>query len=110
MVIAIFRSRQRSESSDEYGPLADRMFDLARSMPGFLAFKTFRAEDGERVSLIEFESDADLAAWRDHPEHKQAQQAGRNRFYSEYRLQVCQPSRSVDFDGETRRAEGAPSE
>ena len=110
MVIAIFRSRQRSESSDEYGPLAGRMFDLARSMPGFLGFKTFRAEDGETVSLIEFESNADLAAWRDHPEHKEAQQAGRDRFYSEYRLQVCQPLRSVEFDGETRRADGAPSE
>ena len=81
------------------------MLDLARAMPGFLSFKSFASEDGERVSLIEFESMKCLEAWRDHPEHRRAQQAGRERFYSEYHLQVCEPLRGAAFDGSNRRQE-----
>ncbi len=105
MVTAIFRSRLRSDAGSSYGPVAARMLELARAMPGFVDFKSFRAEDGERVSLIEFESLAALEAWRDHPEHLKAQRAGRERFYSEYRLQVCEPLRAYHFDGEERHEE-----
>ena len=67
MVTAIFRSRLREDADSGYRALAARMLELARSMPGFVDFKSFRAEDGERVSLIEFESLATLEAWRDDP-------------------------------------------
>jgi hypothetical protein len=32
------------------------MRELAEAMPGFISFKTFQAEDGERVSLIEYKT------------------------------------------------------
>jgi hypothetical protein len=35
-------------------------------MPGFVSFKTFRADDGERVSNIEFESEEMLQSSREH--------------------------------------------
>ena len=105
MVVAVFRSRRSNGSEDEYRSLALRMLDLARSMPGFLSFKSFASEDGESVSLIEFESMECLEAWREHPEHRGAQQAGRERIYSEYRLQVCEPVRAAAFDGVNRRQE-----
>jgi heme-degrading monooxygenase HmoA len=85
--------------------MAEQMLELARSMPGFLDFKAYRAEDGERVSLIEFASLEELEAWREHPEHLKAQRAGREQFYSEYRLQVCEPLRAYRFDGEHRHEE-----
>lgn len=69
--------------------MAARMRSLAEAMPGFVSFKAFSAEDGERVSIIEFESEEALRAWREHPEHRKAQALGRNRFYSEYQIQVC---------------------
>ncbi len=102
MIVALFRSRLRSGQNEEYRAVATRMLDLARAMPGFVNFKSFSAEDGERVSLVEFESIATLEAWRDHPEHLEAQRAGRERFYSEYRLQVCELVRDYGFDGQTR--------
>ncbi len=105
MMTAIFRSRLREDAGSDYRPVAERMLELARSMPGFVDFKSFRAEDGERVSLIEFESLEALEAWRDHPEHLKAQRAGRERFYSEYRLQLCEPLRAYSFDGEERYEE-----
>ena len=64
--------------------MAARVRSLAEAMPGFISFKSFSAEDGERVSIIEFESEETLRAWREHPEHRQAQALGRDSFYSEY--------------------------
>jgi heme-degrading monooxygenase HmoA len=103
MVVTLFRSRLRPEFVHEYRPLASEMLDLARSMPGFRSFKSFTADDGERISIIEFDSLAQLDAWRDHPQHRRAQQLGRERFYSEYHLQVCGEIRAYSFEEGRRR-------
>jgi len=97
MIVVIFRSRLRSASPSDYDPTAVRMLELARQMPGFVSFKTFAAEDGERVSIIEFESLEHAEAWRDHPEHLAAQARGRSHYYGEYRVQVCDPIRDRAF-------------
>jgi len=39
--------------------------------------------------LIEFESEEGMRAWSVHPEHVQAKKLGRQRFFAEYRVQVC---------------------
>lgn len=100
MPIVIFRSRLRPEATDEYRQLAPRMLELARQVPGFVSFKSFDAGDGERVGIAEFDSEEGLKAWREHPEHRQAQRAGRDRLYSEYKIQVCEPVRESSFNGE----------
>jgi len=98
MVVGIFRSRLRPDLPEDYALVADRMLALAQAMPGFRSFKSFSAEDGERLSLFEFESLAALEAWRDHPEHREAQTAGRARFYTEYQVQICDLVRSNAFE------------
>jgi len=87
-VVTIFRSRLR-DRHEGYDETADEMEAAARAMPGFVDFKTFRADDGERVSVIEFDSPDAHAAWRDDPSHRTAQQRGREEWYAEYRIQVC---------------------
>lgn len=88
-IVTVFRSRLRADVREEYEPLAERMAELAETMPGFLERKAFTAEDGERVTLVLFASREQQRAWRDHPEHRAAQRAGVERLYSEYRVQVC---------------------
>lgn len=97
MVIAIFRSRLRRESSADFNELADKMLGLARSMPGFISYKVYVSDDGERCSVIEFDSTDHLQAWREHPEHLDAQQTGRENYYQEYSLHVCEPERESLF-------------
>jgi heme-degrading monooxygenase HmoA len=97
MVITVFRSRLRSEHADEFQRLADRMLQIAQSMPGFVSYKVYAAPDGERCSIIEFESPELLKAWREHPEHREAQRLGRELFYEEYTLQVGEPARESRF-------------
>ena len=104
MVITIFRSRLRKEHQEEYERWAARIHDLAVKMPGFISIKTFAAEDGERVSIVEFESEETMLGWRNQPDHRQAQELGRKLFYSEYHIQICQPIRDYSFPKKT----GAP--
>ena len=99
MVVTVFRSRLRPENAGEFQELAQRMLRLAESMPGFISYKVYIAEDGERCSIVEFESPEHLRAWREQPEHREAQRVGRERFYAEYSLQVAEPSRESRFSG-----------
>ncbi len=89
MIVAVFRSRLRPEAQEEYAPWAKRLSDMARAMPGYIAHKGFVAEDGERLTLVEFESEEALRGWAVHPEHVLAKKHGRDRFFSEYRVQIC---------------------
>jgi heme-degrading monooxygenase HmoA len=96
-VLTIFRSRLRPEAQAEYERVAERMDQLAATMPGFIGIKTFAAADGERVSIVEFATAAEAMAWRNHPEHREAQRLGRERFYSAYDVIVCTPLRRYTF-------------
>jgi heme-degrading monooxygenase HmoA len=98
MVVIVFRARLRPNVDQQaLVQLGQRMYALASAMPGYIAYKDFAAEDGESVSIVEFESQETLAAWREHPEHKAAQQRGREEFFSEYRIQVCTQVRESRF-------------
>lgn len=99
MIVTIFRNRLKPEAGAEYTQWATRMSELARTMPGYVSHKTFVAEDGERVTVVEFESEEAQRAWARHPEHVAAQQKGRADFYSEYRLQTCAVLRDRRFPG-----------
>jgi heme-degrading monooxygenase HmoA len=103
MIMTIF-SRLRLEHEAVYYEMAAKMRELAEKMPGpgFISFKTFKAEDGERVSIIEFASEETLRAWREHPEHRRAQALGRTEFYAEYRIQVCRIERKCRLNCETK--------
>ena len=97
MIVTVFRSRLRPEALEEYSELARRMGDLAKSMRGYISHKVFTADDGERVTIIEFESEEAQRNWSTHAEHMQAKARGRSTFYSEYSLQVCSVVRESRF-------------
>jgi heme-degrading monooxygenase HmoA len=97
MIVTVFRSRLRPGVRDEYVALANRMNELAATMPGYISHKGFFADDGERVTVVEFESEEGMRAWRMHPEHIEAQRKARQSYYSEYHIQVCEIVRQAHF-------------
>jgi heme-degrading monooxygenase HmoA len=97
MIVTVFRSRVKPEVQQEYLQWVGRMNALAKEMPGYVSHKGFVAEDGERVTIVEFESEAAHRAWAVHPEHIAAQNKGRQDFYLEYRIQVCRVKRENAF-------------
>ena len=88
MVLSVFRSRLRPENAAEFQELAAKLMKTAEAMPGFVSYKLFLAADGERCSLVEFETAEQLRAWRELPVHQEAQRIGRERYYADYTLQV----------------------
>ena len=90
MIVTVFRSRLKPDVGDDYDPMAARMSELARAMPGYISHKVFTADDGERVTIVEFEDMESHKGWGQHPEHRAGQIHGRRAFYSEYKLQVCE--------------------
>ena len=98
MVIVVFRSRVRSDA-DLTGieDLAARMLQLASSMPGFVSYKEFHAEDKETVAVVEFDSHEHLLAWRNHPEHRAVQELGRARVFESYDIAICEQVRRYGF-------------
>ncbi len=101
-MLVVFRSRlsDKDEIKTQYPPLGKRMSELAEAMPGFISYKNFIASDGERVSVIEFDSQENLKAWQEHPEHRVALQKGRDLFYDEFKVQVCSVEREYNFKRE----------
>ncbi len=97
MIVTVFRARLLPDVRDEYVALVNRMSELAATMPGYISHKGFFADDGERVTVVEFESEEGMRAWRTHPEHVQAQRKGRQIYYSEYHIQVCEVLREARF-------------
>ncbi|MBM4257041.1 MAG: antibiotic biosynthesis monooxygenase [Deltaproteobacteria bacterium] len=91
MIVTVFRARVREDANlEELGKLTQRMLDIVQRMPGFIGQKDFQAEDGEGLTLVEFDTMENQIRWRDHPEHKAAQELGRKKFFKEYSVQVCE--------------------
>ena len=97
MVVTIFKHRMRPGVDKKYGATASKLLKIAQKMPGFVSIKSYAAEDGEQLIIVEFETEKALAAWREHPEHLIAQELGRSKYYSEYNIQVCKTVRAYGF-------------
>jgi heme-degrading monooxygenase HmoA len=97
MVVVVFRSRLTAEAGDDYSEMAAEMLATAQEMPGFVEFKSFKSDDGERVSLVYWQDHETMAAWRNHPRHRIAQSNGRAKWYAEFRLEVADIVRETKF-------------
>lgn len=93
MIVTVFRSRLNPETQEEYLLVSARMSELAKTIPGYVSHKGFVAQDGERVTIVEFETAEGMRTWATHPEHVEAKKKGRDSFFSEYRIQVCNVTR-----------------
>ncbi len=97
MILTVFRSRLSSGHDAEYEEFVQSTSALAERAPGFIGHKMFFAPDGERVTLVEFESIETQRAWSLSAEHKAAAKAGRKNFYETYRIQICDVLRDSTF-------------
>jgi len=89
MIVTVFRSRLNPGVLEEYGPMARQMSELAQGIAGYVSHKGFVAEDGERVTIVEFESEEALRAWQVDRAHGKAKRRGIESFFSEYSFQIC---------------------
>ncbi len=98
MYLVVFRSRKRADiDGPAYAADADRMHRLAMEQPGFIAFKTYSADDGEVVAISEWIDEAAALGWRRVTDHAAMQDKGRRIYYDSYSMFSGVPSRVHHF-------------
>jgi heme-degrading monooxygenase HmoA len=97
MLVILFRSRLTAHAGDDYHRMADAMFARAKTFPGFIDVKSFTADDGERLTVVWWQDEETLKAWAGDNAHRVAQEAGREKWYEYYKMDVAEIVRVSNF-------------
>lgn len=91
----IFSSKRRDGGAgDGYDATSARMLELVQQQPGFLGAESTRGADGFGITVAYFESEAAIAAWRNHAEHADARARGRAEWYEHFELRIAKVERA----------------
>jgi len=96
---AVIFSSLRNEGDRDYEATADRMVELARTMPGYLGIESARGADGFGITVSYWRDDASIAAWRSYSEHVLAQERGKREWYTHYELRIARVERGYSGPG-----------
>ena len=85
------RSFFKPVGKEEYLNIASELRNELENIDGFISIERFRnlVNEVKLVSLSFWESEEAISKWRNHPDHKRAQQKGRFKLFSDYRLRVA---------------------
>jgi len=91
MIAIIFELQPAEGRQDAYLDHAARLKPELEKIDGFLSIERFESltTPGKLLSLSFWRDEAAVAAWRNHPEHRLAQAAGRGGIFKDYRLRVA---------------------
>jgi heme-degrading monooxygenase HmoA len=84
-----------TENTEHYQQTAERMVELAQTMPGFLGFESAREDSGITVSF--WQDEDSIKHWKHHAEHKLAQQSGIKQWYASYEMHIARVERYKKF-------------
>jgi len=111
MEVILFRSKLTAEAGEDYVSTDQKLEEMVKSNPGFIAAKGYTAADGERLTVVWFRDSESVKQWRNVPEHRAAQATGREKWYEFYKMDVATVTRTITFDRNTReRHETRPEE
>jgi len=94
----IFTSLRSSAHDEGYAVTAERMVELAQQQPGYLGIESARGDDGLGITVSYWSSLEAIRAWREHAEHRLAQENGRAKWYARYSLRIALVERAWHFE------------
>lgn len=95
----------------QYLDHAARLRPLLQTVDGFITIERFQSlsQPAKLLSLSFWRDEAAVRAWREHPEHRRTQAAGRAGVFSDYRLRVAEVQRDYGlFERQEAPAHHAP--
>ena len=98
MLVILFRSKLTPEAGADYQSMGEQMFEHARNQPGFVDYKEYTSEDGERLTVVRWRDEATLEQWRNDARHRAAKTLGRERWYERYHIEVAKVFHEAKFD------------
>jgi heme-degrading monooxygenase HmoA len=88
MYAVIFRASV-AELDDEYARLAPRLRALAIEKYGCRDFVAV-TEGAEEIAISYWDTEQQIADWRNDPEHRHAQAMGRQKWYRSFTVEICE--------------------
>ena len=91
MIAVIFEAWVPGEAQEEYLDLAAKLRPLLADIDGFISIERFQSltTPGKVLSLSFWHDEAAIAQWRNLPEHRRVQAAGRDHVFADYRLRIA---------------------
>jgi heme-degrading monooxygenase HmoA len=91
MIAVIFELRPRDGAREAYLAAAAALREQLERIDGFVSIERFESlsQPGKLLSLSFWRDEASVVAWRNLEAHRQAQRAGRDRLFADYRLRVA---------------------
>ena len=99
MIAVIFEVEPADGQEGAYLDIAADLRPLLNGIEGFISVERFRSliNPGKVLSLSFFESEDAVIRWRNMPEHRRAQSAGRAGVFAGYRLRIAQVIRDYSM-------------
>lgn len=99
MIAVIFEAWVPGEAQEEYLELAAKLRPLLADIEGFISIERFQSltTPGKVLSLSFWRDEAAIAQWRNLPEHRRVQAAGRDHVFADYRLRIAAVVRDYDM-------------
>jgi len=82
-----------SDDDSGYAAMSERMVTLVQQQEGFLGFESVR-EDTLGITVSYWRDEASILAWKSRFEHREAQKAGRQIWYSDYQIRIAKVERA----------------
>ncbi len=98
MLVILFRSKLTDLAKEDYNVMNDEMETLVRQNPGFIDVKSYKSEDGERLTVVWWRDEDSLREWRQLMRHREAQNTGRQKWYEYYKMEVARIERTSNFE------------
>jgi len=92
MIAVIFEVIPSAEHKQTYLDIAADIKPLLEEIEGFISVERFQSlsDESKILSLSFFEDEGAVARWRNLEAHKNAQKAGRDKLFKNYRIRVTQ--------------------
>lgn len=94
---AVIFTSQRTDGDQGYGAMSNAMERLAKEQPGYLGMEHAR-DAGCGITVSYWRSPEDIARWKAHLDHLEAQKLGRSTWYARYQVRVCKVERAYGFE------------
>ncbi len=91
---AVIFCSQRPAADDGYVEMANRMAELATTMPGYLGRESAPGADGFGITVWYWASEATITHWKAGVDHKAARDDGRTRWHQHYQLRIAKVERA----------------
>lgn len=96
MVIVIFEYVIKEDQAERYFETATKLVPLVETFDGFLGVERYqsRTQPNKYLSLVYWRDEAAIEPWRNHPNHRAAQELGKAEIFEDFRITVVDTLRS----------------